>query len=463
MSVLYAADRREAAVRAANDPERMRTLLDAWFAAAGRAERVAALAVQRILWLPGSDFTAVYGIELQRGSEREAQLLFGDLCYDADAAALVAKAARKAERGKFVAPKLGAPAYHLPELGMALWTFPNDPKLKTLPRTLQGPVVRAALARLGGPHAGANGDWEVGAFDQKLVRYIPRKRCVFRFDIEWKRSRDNGDGAPLSKLQHVYGKVYDDPDAAADAQRILEAMWRAAQADARWLRVPRPLSPDLEQHTVYQTAVGGEHLTRRAATVSPAQVAAIGRGLALLQTARLPVRPALPLELEFEKMQQQARLVAMLHPNAAEALSVIETRLAEGLPRLPRLPLVPCHGTFKLNHLLDDGTHTSLVDFDSFVLADPIYDVANFVADLHYLEAQGALPAGRAAKLARAFYDAWSATVPWGRRDGVLDWYVASLLVRKQALKPVKHLHADAPAKIDQVLAEAALRLGGHR
>jgi hypothetical protein len=413
MSVLYAADRREAAVRAANDPERMRTLLDAWFTAAGRPERVAALAVQRILWLPGSDFTAVYGIELQRGSEREAQLLFGDLCYDADAAALVAKAARKAERGKFVAPKLGAPAYHLPELGMALWTFPNDPKLKTLPRTLQAPVVRAALARLGGPHAGANGDWEVGAFDQKLVRYIPRKRCVFRFDIEWKRSRDNGDGAPLSKLQHVYGKVYDDPDAAADAQRILEAMWRAAQADARWLRVPRPLPPDLEQHTVYQTAVGGEHLTRRAATVSPAQVAAIGRGLALLQTARLP--------------------------------------------------LVPCHGTFKLNHLLDDGTHTSLVDFDSFVLADPIYDVANFVADLHYLEAQGALPAGRAAKLARAFYDAWSATVPWGRRDGVLDWYVASLLVRKQALKPVKHLHADAPAKIDQVLAEAALRLGGHR
>jgi hypothetical protein len=122
-------------------------------------------------------------------------------------------------------------------------------------------------------------------------------------------------------------------------------------------------------------------------------VAEIARGLALLQQARLPVRPALPLELEFEKMQQQARLVAMLHPSAAEALSAIETRLAEGLPRLPRLPLVPCHGTFKLNHLLDDGTHTSLVDFDSFVLADPIYDVANFVADLHYLEAQGALPA----------------------------------------------------------------------
>ena len=45
--------------------------------------------------------------------------------------------------------------------------------------------------------------------------------------------------------------------------------------------------------------------------------------------------------------------------------------------------------------------------------------------------------------------------VPWGRRDAVLDWYVASLLVRKQALKCVKHLHPDARAKIDAVLREA--------
>ena len=136
-------------------------------------------------------------------------------------------------------------------------------------------------------------------------------------------------------------------------------------------------------------------------------------------------------------------------------------RLGAALPGLPRSPLVPCHGTFKLNHLLHDGVHLGLVDFDSMVLGDPLYDVANFTADLHYLEANGALPAGRAAHLGRIFYDAWCDQVPWGRRDAVLDWYVACLLVRKQALKPVKHLHADAPAKIGRVLAAARERLGG--
>jgi hypothetical protein len=93
------------------------------------------------------------------------------------------------------------------------------------------------------------------------------------------------------------------------------------------------------------------------------------------------------------------------------------------------------------------------------VLADPLYDVANFTADLHYLEAQGGLPAGRALLLGRAFYDAWTAMVPWGKRNAVLNWYVASLLVRKQAMKCVKHLHANARAKMDAVLREAAIRL----
>jgi len=49
--------------------------------------------------------------------------------------------------------------------------------------------------------------------------------------------------------------------------------------------------------------------------------------------------------------------------------------------------------------------------------------------------------------------------VPWGRRQKVLDWYVASLLVRKQAFKPVKHLHADAEVKVRRVLVEARNRI----
>jgi hypothetical protein len=80
------------------------------------------------------------------------------------------------------------------------------------------------------------------------VRYIPRKRCVFRYGVEWKRAADAAtNGAPTAMLQHIWAKVYDDAEAAEAAHQIVAALWRAALADSRWLRVPRPLVPDLER------------------------------------------------------------------------------------------------------------------------------------------------------------------------------------------------------------------------
>jgi hypothetical protein len=460
-SKLETLDPKHDAVQGANDAGRMTAALDAWFERAGRDERVATLAIERIFYLPGQDFSAVYRVVLARGREREEALLFGSIRYEGDAAHWLAKAERKAAKGKYVVPRLGAAVYHLPELDLVLWTFPNDPKLKVLGAALDPAAVRTTLAGFGGPDGGG-AHWVLGAVEQTLVRYIPRKRCVFRCAIEWRQERaadGSPRGFPATMLQHVYAKVYDDGAAGEAAFAVLQAMSAAAQADTRWLRVPAALHYDVERQTLWQAAVPGHHLAASAAEVSPALAAVVGRGLAMLQQAQLPLDARMSLDLELEKMHQQAHLMVRVHPEFGPAVHALQTQLDAALPALPRLPLVPAHGTFKLNHLLFDGRHASLVDFDSMVLADPLYDVANFIADLHYLEAQGGLPAGRALPLGRAFYEAWNAAVPWGKRDAVLDWYVASLLVRKQAMKCVKHLHANARAKMDTVLREAAYRL----
>lgn len=463
MSPVHAsADPRLAAVRTASDPEALRALLEAWFRARDRSERVAAVDVQRVFYMPGSDFHAVYEVRLESGSRSATLPVYGSIRYEGDAAALAAKAERKAAKGKFAQPELGAAAYHLPELDMVLWSFPNDPRLKTLVRSLQLEASRPALGAVAASPAAGHGR-DIGAVSRTLVRYIPRKRCVFRYEIEWREKRaPNGEpiSLPASSLQTVYAKVYDGVEAAAQASELLAALWKASQTDRRWLGVPAPLHCDAELWTVWQTAVPGAHLTLSADRVSPALVGDIGRGLALLQQAQLPLPSRMSLEDELEKLRLHARLVAMVHPEFEAELSEIESRLVRSLESMPRLPLLPAHGTFKLNHLLYDGLRPSLVDFDSMVLADPLYDVANFTADLHYLEAMGSLPPGRALKLAEAFHEAWAAAVPWGRREALLDWYVASLLVRKQALKCVKHLHGDAVPKIACVLAEAARRIG---
>jgi aminoglycoside phosphotransferase (APT) family kinase protein len=463
MRLEEAADPRLEQVRLAADADRMRERMADFFARAGRAERVESLSVVRVYYMPGQDFDAVYEMVLRSGDAVESQTLYGSIRYQGGAEELVAKAARKAAKGKFRTPGLGDPAYHFPDLCMAAWTFPNDPKMKTLGANFESDRVHAALAHLRGPDDGPG--WELGAVGEpELVRYIPRKRCVLRYELAWHRQHA-ADGSPValpaSSLQRVYGKVYDDAAAARQAHAVLEALWRATPPEGRTLRVPRPLLHDAELLTAYQEAVPGTHLARAAEHVTPAQVSTIARGLAHLQQARVRLDPVLRLEDELAKLHEHAACIAMAHPQFAARLGAIETRLADRLPRLPRLPLVPAHGTFKLNHLLADGERTSLVDFDSMTNADPLYDVANFTADLHYLEAQGVLPAGRAERLGRTLHEAWLSVVPWGRRDAVLDWYVSSLLVRKQALKPVKHLHPDAVAKIERVLEAARARLEG--
>ncbi len=449
-----------AAVRAVLDPARITAALDTWFAAQGRPERAVEVSVQRLFYVPGAECSLVYSVTLEAGGRRETQILSAVLGLP-DPAAMYAKAERKAAKDKFVTPGLGAAAYHCTDLDLVLWTFPNDPKLKTLPaQWRQAPRETLALLATAGAAAGL----EMGPATRTLVRYIPRKRCVLRYEVEWHPPRD-ANGAPRTlpsaELQTVYSKTYDDVVPAREAHSILEALWRAAQTDSRFLRIPEPLPFDAEGWTTYQRGVPGAPLSQSAAQVTPAHAAAIGRGLAAMHLVRIPVRPRHDLDDEAVKMRAHAALVAHVHPDAAAELERIKRRLDAMLPGLPRLPLVTSHGTFKLAHLLHDGHKSALVDFDSFVHADPLYDVANFTADLHYLEAMGVLPPGRARRLATAFYESWSAHVPWGRRDAVLNWYVASLLVRKQALKCVKHLHADAAVKIGRVLEAARARIEG--
>jgi len=440
-----------AAVRAALDPARVVAAWNAWFERAGRAERADSVAVQRLFYLPGGVCHVVYQAVLRRGPEIESQVLSASLEDAADAAEYLGKTERKVANGKFVTPALGAAAYYLPELGLMLWTFPNDPKLKTLP------AQYAAAA----PEALAALEWGTGGAGAKplsatrtVVRYIPRKRCVLRYDIAWDPASVDAGAPPV-----VYAKVYEDATAGRAAYEVQAALWRASQTDHRMLRIPSALGFDTKSWTAFQGGAPGIPLVQDAAHVTPWQVNVIGRGLAGLHAVRSPLHAVQSLDDELAKLQASAALVAVAHPTVRAEVESIVARCTAALPGLPRLPLVPSHGTFKMAHLLHDGQRMTLVDYDSFVQADPVYDVANFSSDLHYLEASGALPAGRAARLGAALHESWCANVPWGRRDAVLHWMTASLLVRKQALKCVKHLHGDAEAKVRRVLADARARL----
>ena len=57
-------DPMQEAVRGASDPARVQERLAAWFAARGRPEVVESVAIDRVFYVPGSEFTAVYAVTL---------------------------------------------------------------------------------------------------------------------------------------------------------------------------------------------------------------------------------------------------------------------------------------------------------------------------------------------------------------------------------------------------------------
>ena len=456
-------DQHYARVQSALQPQVVQDLLNERLA--GRSQRIESLKVDYSFYVPGNNFRIVYRGDVVNGVSRDSQVWFGRIPVAEDHQQRYEKIQHKLEKGRYVQPALGQAAYHLPEIGMVLWTFPNDPHLKTLPELLRAATLQRIFRSF--EH---RQNWDLGAHHYDMARYIPGKRCVLRFQIEWRGPRPRGDiESPgpsdtfpalesASELETVFGKVYESAAASAVAWSTLQDLWKASQQHKDFFRIPTPLHCEEPLQTLWMARVPGEALALRASAVTVEMAAGIGRGLGLLQLSPIRTFTRYTLEQECAATRDNGLAVAAIHPEMQPQIDEIVAALQRQLKTLARLPLVPSHGTFKLNHLMSDGGPLSLLDFDSMTAADPLFDVANFTSDVYYLEAQGDLPEGRAATLAGALQEAYFSTVPWGRRQRTLDWYVASLLLRKQAYKTVKHLHGDAVAKIGNVVQEALRR-----
>jgi thiamine kinase-like enzyme len=178
-----------------------------------------------------------------------------------------------------------------------------------------------------------------------------------------------------------------------------------------------------------------------------------------LQQGSVRVSGRQTLESDWQRLQVSADALAAAHPGQRRTVQEIVGRLRRHLPDLPRLPLVPSHGAFQLGHILcDEHGSLCLCDFDSMTAADPLFDVAHFTADMVLLEARGRLQPGRAVALSGALQQAWFAAVPWGRRQRVLDWSVAGLLLHKLACRQDEHLRGDAAVRMGTVMQEALSR-----
>ena len=249
----------------------------------------------------------------------------------------------------------------LPEWNSIVWGFPFDPAMPELYRCVDGAWVAKVLRR-SSPEP----------LQVRTLRYNPELGALLAYRV--RRGRQ-------SRLIAI-GKV----EPRATSGRIflvMNRLWVVAEQSRGQLRVARPLAFRPEAGLLVQAAVPGKPLrTDRNRTIFLDLVQQAGPALATLHAADIPFGPQRSIRNLVTRLKNGLPDLALTSPPLHGALSLlvrqIEAREAGTQPGLP----VPSHGDFKYDQFLEFRRRYSFIDFETFCLAEPAYDVGFFCAYL---------------------------------------------------------------------------------
>ena len=424
-------------------------------------ENESAVSQVEILYIGESSkrVTVLYQIEVQDSAGTTRRQMY--VGYVVPAERLTAEHEKMMAKAK-IQPPLGRAVALVPEAGMILVAFPNDQKLHLL---TEGELQLWLTTHL---HEVANGTltgktWHVRETKTEILRYIPDKRCTTRCRITL--TTETG----LSKEISFIAKQLTDAEKARRQYDDLVSMREAWSGNGVAMpeinavsklsvHLPQALAWDENSATVFIEEISGKNLEQALAEIDLTQVMpAVGGMLANFHRAHKQVKKSVSRAGELAEVADAVQTITAAFPVLQPRLQQLSAQL-ESLP-WDESPAMLLHGTFRLNHVFIHGDALALIDFDSLRTGHPAYDLANFLSSLYYLEAQERLSSSRRQSIARCFIEGYAAQAPMAFPPAVVLWFLATLLINKQASKYVKHRHDDYAPKVERMLtlAEAAL------
>ncbi|MGH7494292.1 MAG: phosphotransferase family protein [bacterium] len=365
-----------------------------------------------------------------------------------------------------VQPPFGRAVALVPEAAMILVAFPNDQILHLRTEAELQPWLATHLREI------ANGaiedkTWEIQETKTEILRYVPEKRCTMRCRIKIKAKGD------LSKEISFIAKQLSDAEKAKrqyDDLVALRQAWSGNGVAASAVnagsnppvRVPQALAWDENSATVFLEEISGKSLERALAEIDLARVIpAVGGMLANFHGAHQRVQKSVSRAGELAEVHAVMEKIAAAFP-------VLQPRLRRLFNQLEMVqwdtsPTTLLHGTFRLNHIFIQHDELALIDFDSLRMGHPACDLANFLSSLYYIEAQERLELSQRQNVARHFIEGYAAKAPLPVQPEALLWFLADLLIKKQAHKYLKHYHEDRAQKIERMLTLSEAALAGCR
>jgi hypothetical protein len=341
------------------------------------------------------------------------------------------------------------PYAYVPELDMLLQVFPHDhrlPALAMLISRLPEELTEALLQAFGA------GDWRLVSHTVETVQYRPDMRAILRLRV----SAVTTDGR--SESREFYAKIYRDAEHAQQSFDVHLALTAAISGSAAPLAVPKPVCHLAALRTVVTQAVPGVSLSkiirRGGDTATSLRLAAEAVAAFHQLEAPMPPRSA---DNDLARLREAGEFLTSARPDLATDVATLVESVAGGLQGAP---IGVIHGDLKPDHILIDDEAVAVIDFDLAGGADPVIDIAHFVAFLGRPQERSRQRGGSEGDAATAFLEEYFAGVPdsWRSR---LRLYHAMTSVHK-AVGICRRRGAAAGDHVDLVIQEGLELLAGY-
>ena len=346
------------------------------------------------------------------------------------------------------------PVSYWPEFDMLLYAFPYDPELPHLGMLAELEFVKSKIqANLENLELAP--EWQCRQIHGDLIKYMPGKRCVFRYDLML--THPSGEQRQMT----IFGKTYE----TAHSRYVFEVLRKIHGSPACTsgvLNIPRPVAHIDEANTLLQLAWEGENLSRLAdqfgwanlpSTGLMPKIAAMLAGLHQIPITDLALKSGVSPVRLLENAYGDAADIHRHLPHYQEKLSDLVATLAATKPNASELKLqTTIHGTFKIAQILCRDDRLALVDFDSVALGDPHYDLAEFLASLVFLQISDNVPAAALGESVEQFLQAYQHAVPWVCDRRRIAWYLAAFLLGK-IHSALKRLESEAGQNVAAAFA----------
>lgn len=424
------------------------------------ADRISACLIGQIRYKPGKYCRFIYQLRL-RGEQGEFDQWFvgkmypegriprpDELCIDDGASG----------NGHWM------PVDYWPEMGLVLSAFPFDRKLPHLSKL----VDLAEVGQLAQNHPEAFGltpDWHCKRVTVHQVNYKPRKRCVLRYDFDWR--------GPAGELRHpsVYSKTYSTRKSDY-IYTALRSTWEGLSRRKSALLVPRPMCYFKSLNTIWQEAWNGTPLSEMIIKGDwDTHLPRIAESLAALHLGDFDcfeLRPAPSLAKILENVHGDEADIAVFFGGTRPEIRGVVAELEAQQTRLNsvQVPSTPIHGTFKLSQILVGETGVAVVDFDGVAVGDPLYDVAEFIASILVLRAKHGLSTERVASGIGPFLRTYADQVLWACDLARIRWYTTAFLLahihsllkrlkiqnEEQFMMSLEIIRSDLPAALEKLM-----------